>query len=149
MQSLVHDASRKAEWSRIRLADVYNADKISFDRFIKVETRGGETSQPDLSWSPWAVADADSDGFAVKTPPCRFLQYRLTWKIAAADKDAVKKRDLLVSRVDVTYLPNNFAPGFTTVSVKAGDALAGKVSLSVTGADPDCDNLLLNIALFR
>jgi hypothetical protein len=147
MCSLVHDAQRRAEWSRLRLGNLYSADKVSFDRFIKVETRGGDTSQPDVSWTPWVVAEPDNDGFVVKTQPTRYLQYKLTWKLAAAHKEAIKKRDLLVSRVDVTYLPNNFAPSFSTVSVKAGDALAGKVALSVTGSDPDADNLLLTIAL--
>ncbi|MBS1999249.1 MAG: hypothetical protein JSS86_23140, partial [Cyanobacteria bacterium SZAS LIN-2] len=127
--------------------DLYNTDKGSFSRSIKVETRGGDTSQPDSSWTPWVVAEPDDDGFAVKTQATRYLQYRLTWKASAADKDAARRRELLVSRVDVTYMPTNLAPAFTSVSVKSGDALAGKSAITVVGNDPDADNLKLDLAL--
>ena len=42
ISSLVHDAQRPAEWSRLRLADVFNQERLDFNHFIKVETRGGE-----------------------------------------------------------------------------------------------------------
>ncbi|MBS1989490.1 MAG: hypothetical protein JSS83_03175 [Cyanobacteria bacterium SZAS LIN-3] len=147
MQSLVLDGLRHCQWSRLRLADLYNTDKGSFSRSIKVETRGGDTSQPDSSWTPWVVAEPDDDGFAVKTQAMRYLQYRLTWKASAADKDAVRRREQLVSRVDVTYMPTNLAPAFTSLSVKSGDALAGKSAITVVGNDPDADNLKLDLAL--
>ena len=87
--------------------------------------------------------DGKNDGFVIKTPPCRYLQYRLTWLLAELEK----RRDILVSRVDVTFLPTNSAPTFTAVSLKTGDALAGKVALTVTGSDSDADNLALNLDL--
>lgn len=147
MSSMVHDGLRKSAWSRLRIGDLYNSDKIPFDRFIKVETRGGETSQPDLSWTPWVVAEPDKEGFVVKTPPTRYLQYKLIWKLASAPAEASLRREFMISRVDVSYLPNNFAPTITSVSAKAGDVLSGKVAVVVTGTDPDADNLSLSLAL--
>lgn len=144
--SIVQDAQRPANWSRVRLANVKGESTNSLLKTVRVATRGGETSQPDGSWSAWAdaVPDSSGDGYLIKSSPSRFLQYKLTWKLGA-EKRSVD--DLIVSRVDVTYQPTNVAPTVASISVKADDAFSGTVPVVVSGSDLDQDNMLLALEL--
>lgn len=144
--SIVQDAQRPANWSRLRLANVKGESTAALQKIVKVATRGGETSQPDGSWSAWvdAVSDPGTEGYLIKSGPSRFLQYKLTWKLGG-DKKGVD--DLIISRVDVTYQPTNIAPTISSVSVKADDAFSGTVPLVVSGSDLDQDNMLMSLEL--
>ncbi len=144
--SIVQDAQRPANWSRVRLANVKGESTGSLQKLMRVATRGGETSQPDGSWSPWVEAspDAAGDGFLIKSGASRFFQYKLTWKLNGEKKSV---DDLIVTRVDVTYQPTNVAPTLASLSVKADDAFSGTVPLVVSGSDLDQDNMLMSIEL--
>lgn len=144
--SIVQDAQRPANWSRVRLANVRGESTGSLQKLMRVATRGGETSQPDGSWSPWVDAspDAAGDGYLIKSGPSRFFQYKLTWKLSGEKKNV---DDLIVTRVDVTYQPTNVAPTLASLSVKADDAFSGTVPLIVSGSDLDQDNMLMSLEL--
>ncbi len=144
--SIVQDAQRPANWSRVRLANVKGESTNSLQKTVRVATRGGETSQPDGSWSAWidATPDSSADGYLIKSGPSRFLQYKLTWKLGAEKKSV---DDLIVSRVDVTYQPTNVAPTIASISVKADDAFSGTVPIVVSGSDLDQDNMLMALEL--
>jgi hypothetical protein len=144
--SIVQDAQRPANWSRVRLANVKGESSNNLQKTVRVATRGGETSQPDGSWSAWidATPDSSADGYLIKSGPSRFLQYKLTWKLGAEKKGV---DDLIVSRVDVTYQPTNVAPTIASISVKADDAFSGTVPIVVSGSDLDQDNMLMALEL--
>lgn len=142
-ESPVHDAGRTAVWSRLRLADSFGQSNDALNRLVRVETRSGESSQPDPSWSQWNPAALDVDGYGLKSPAARYLQYRLVWKL---DK-MPRQSDLLVSRVDTTFQASNQLPSFSVVSLKNGDSLSDTVSVTVTGGDQDADNLALSLDL--
>jgi hypothetical protein len=139
--SEVRDGQRTSKWSRLRVYGGYNEINDVVAKTIAVETRTGQTSQPDLSWSKWLEANPASNSYEIKSPPGRYLQYRLVWK---ADQSQ-KGKAVAVGQVDVTYLPANTAPQFSKVSLKSGSAVNGKEEITVTGTDSDGDNLLLTM----
>jgi hypothetical protein len=142
--SEVHDGLRSSRWSRLRAYGGYDEVSEAIRKAVGVETRTGQTSQPDSSWSEWAAANSAPDAYELKSPPGRYLQYRLVWKSEPRlSSDNSKARPVAIGKVDVTYLPNNTAPQFTAVSLKSGTAVNGKEEISVTGSDSDGDNLML------
>ena len=143
--SPVKDASRTSGWSRIRILGPFNEVNKDLLAKVKIETRTGETSKPDETWSAWQSASFKDDSFACTSPAGRYLQYKLTWN-TAGDKLGVDKIDrLALGRIDTTYLPGNTAPQISTISVKSGSSVSGKQEISVTGTDADGDNLLCSI----
>src|SRR5581483_5593102 len=110
---------------------------------IKVETRTGESSQPDETWSAWKDAAFKDGAFAINSPAARYFQYKLTWK----SSDNNNASPASIGRVEVSYLPRDMAPKISTVSVKPASNLSGKQNIDVTGTDSDNDNLSLNIEI--
>lgn len=137
--SEVRDGQRSSKWSRIRAYGGYNEVNDTVRKAITVETRTGQTSQPDSSWSKWIAANPAPDAYEIKSPPGRYLQYRLAWKF----DDSLNGRPVAIGQVDTTYLPNNTAPQISNVSLKSGTAVNGKEEITVTGTDSDGDNLML------
>lgn len=138
--SVIRDAGRVCRWSRLRIYGAFNEPNELLAARIKVETRTGDTSQPDDTWSAWQEAKFDNQAFVVASPPARYLQYRLTWMAPQESEQAP-----VVGRIEATYLMRNSAPRFSSLSVKAGSVLAKKQVLTVSGTDPDGDNLILSI----
>ncbi len=137
--SEVRDGQRSSKWSRLRAYGGYNEVSDTVKKAIVVETRTGQTSQPDSSWSDWIAANPAPDAYEIKSPPGRYLQYRLAWK----SDETLKGRPVAIGQIDVTYLPNNTAPQISHVSLKSGSAVNGKEEITVTGTDSDGDNLIL------
>ncbi|CAN5575829.1 hypothetical protein BH10CYA1_BH10CYA1_22010 [soil metagenome] len=137
--SEVRDGQRSSKWSRLRAFGGYNEVSDIVKKAIAVETRTGQTSQPDSSWSGWIAANPAPEAYEIKSPPGRYLQYRLAWK----SDETLKNRPVAIGQVDVTYLPNNTAPQISNVSLKSGTAVNGKEEITVTGTDTDGDNLML------
>jgi hypothetical protein len=95
------DAGGTARWGALSLEPGRNLAKV------EAETRSGNTSTPDATWSPWtSVALSDLRG-PVKSPSARFLQWRLTLTDPATRVDGVR----------VIYLPANLAPRVNEVQV--------------------------------
>jgi len=145
--SVVKDAGRKSKWSRLRAFGAYNEVSDLIARTVQVETRSGEISQPDATWSSWQPAKFASEAFVVASPPGRYMQYRMTWKPdqSATKPGAHPRAPVSIGKVEVTYLPTNVAPEFSSISLKTGTACSGKNDLVINANDPDGDNLALSI----
>lgn len=135
--SQIRDAQRPANWSKLlAYSGLSGLDPLLLSR-ISVDTRTGNTSQPDASWSSWSAAETTNEGFVLKSPRGRYLQYRLKWK-PQDGKIASARRGFepsTIRRVDVTYLPTNAQPYMSSISVNAGAHLSGKQEVSITGSE--------------
>ena len=147
--SQIRDAQRPANWSKLlAYGSLSGLDPLLLSR-ISVDTRTGNSSQPDASWSSWSAAETTNEGFVIKSPRGRYLQYRLKWKPQDSKTASLRKgyEPSTIRRVDVTYLPTNAQPYISSISVNAGSHLSGKQEVSITGNDPDHDNMLLSLEL--
>ena len=101
--SEVFDASRTATWGRIQWRQ-----QTPPDTSLRFETRSGNTSNPQLNWSPWqeAITDGAVGGVEAKSqsPRARFFQ----WKAILSSKNVSRTVELSSARA--AYLPNNVAP---------------------------------------
>jgi hypothetical protein len=148
--SIVRDAGRQARWSRVRAYGAYNEVSDALARTIQVETRTGETSSPDETWSPWRAASYANDSYVISSASGRYMQYRLVWK---PDQEGTKSggeaRPASVGKIEVTYQPTNLPPEFSTISLKTGTACSGKQEVTINATDPDNDNLALAVEVSR
>ncbi len=105
---------------------------------MKVETRSGDSVNPDDRWSEWIATAADN---LIRSPRARYLQYRLT--LSRTDG----KPSPVVREVHLSRQPVNRPP---TVSIKApsGEAcVAKKFTIKWDGRDPDQNTLVYNVSL--
>lgn len=73
--SIVLEAGQIAQWGKLHLTGE------GLDRLV-VETRTGNTKEPDKHWSPWTAL---ADDQRVTSPPGRFLQYRIDFPASASE----------------------------------------------------------------
>lgn len=97
--SSVREAPTTAAWGRVSWVG---------EGAIELQTRSGNTSNPDSTWSDWSAAITNSEGDAIKSPAARFLQWRATLK-----RGSVQPR---LREVTVSYLPRNVAPKITSLN---------------------------------
>ena len=95
------DAGGVARWGALSLEPGRSLGKV------KPETRSGNTSTPDDTWSPWTAVELTDLRGPVQSPAARFLQWRLTLDDPATRVDGVR----------VIYLPANLAPRVNDVQV--------------------------------
>ena len=107
---------------------------------LSFDTRTGNSSIPDASWSPWAPAAPGPDGSSINSPRGRYIQVRANLKPSPEGKSVVLRS------LSVTYLPENRPPAVTISSPTAGVSLHGKIDLQWHGQDPDGDALLYQVA---
>ena len=74
---------------------------------VSVETRTGNSAEPDDTWSDWVSAAADA---AIASPAARFLQWRATLR-----SDGSSSPEL--SSLEAAYLPVNLAPRVTGITL--------------------------------
>ncbi len=123
------DAGRLVRWGALR----------SISKNATLETRSGNTLEPNKTWSEWqGVTKTDSDESRVASPPARYLQYRA--KLA---------QDGSLSRIEVIYRPQNQAPTLQFASPLGGEFLKTKKKLTWKGKDPDGDSLRYRLWLSR
>jgi hypothetical protein len=97
-QSPVHDAKAVAEWGRL----------VAHTRGgVTVETRSGNSENPDSTWSAWRPVMLVAGTGAIASPAARYLQWRVTLQGA----------DARVEPISVVYMPRNAAPEVTMVFV--------------------------------
>lgn len=99
--SSVRDAQTTANWGRAAWLG---------EGQIELQTRSGNTANPDTTWSDWSQAITNAEGDAIKSPAARFIQWRATLKRQGSA--APRLREVVVS-----YLPRNVAPKFNSVTV--------------------------------
>ncbi|HEY8461175.1 MAG TPA: hypothetical protein VIM99_12380, partial [Blastocatellia bacterium] len=100
--SPVRDAQASATWGRISWVG---------EGAIELQTRSGNTSSPDSTWSDWSAPVVSPDGEAIKSPSARFIQWRATLK-RTPNSPSPRLREVTVS-----YLPRNIAPKINSVTV--------------------------------
>lgn len=144
--SRVMDAGILANWVRLRSSGPFTESDQKIADYVKVETRTGNTSMADPTWSSWSESSFDGESYVLNSPPGRYLQYRLSWTNTAGGGN-FKHEGPQIGRVDVVYLPKDQAPQFSTISLKAASSLSGKQNVSVTGVDADGDNMLCTIEI--
>jgi hypothetical protein len=106
LDSDVLDANDFAYWGKAHLTDTLRGGAI------ELETRSGNVNNPQDNWSPWSKVAVTEQGGPIQSPPARFLQYRLTFRLsgqAAASPE--------VSVVDIPYLPKNIAPQVKQIEI--------------------------------
>lgn len=99
-ESSVLDAKSTAAWGRIWWR--------GFGK-IALQTRTGNTDNPDETWSSWSPAVIEPAGFQVTSPNARFLQWR-----AVLTPMAGMTR---LTEVNVAFTPRNIAPEVVAITV--------------------------------
>jgi hypothetical protein len=131
--SSVRDANTVATWGRVNF--VGEGD-------IEVQTRSGNTANPDSTWSDWSAGIKTADGGAIASPRARYLQWRAT----------LKGTNTKLREVTVSYLPRNLAPQLTSLALQpAGVAMQPlpqqppDPSIEQAGLDPSLFGLSTNL----
>jgi sugar lactone lactonase YvrE len=99
-ESSVLDAKSAASWGRIWWRSSGS---------VQIQTRSGNTSKPDETWSAWAAPTATGQSGQVASPKARFLQWRAVLKNAGARAN--------LSEVNVAFIPRNIAPEVLGIQV--------------------------------
>jgi len=132
-ESPVLDATSRARWGRIGwVAQVPEGTTLT------LQTRSGETPDPDDQWSEWS-ADCE-DGRLITSPPARFFQYRATM----TSKNRAQSPVLV--QLTASYRAENRAPTITLEQPGAGEAISKTIEIKWKGQDPDSDTLRYDLS---
>lgn len=133
LTSVILDASQIVQWSA-----------ISFNKkgSIEVETRTGNSREPDDTWSNWVKASFHSTkytkgSFSIKSQGARFFQYRILFLSNESE----------VSFVEVHYAGKNQSPEIQTITVGADEPKPKSKTITISWAatDPDKDILIYEL----
>lgn len=86
-----------------------------------VETRSGDTSEPEDTWSTWQPLA--SSGAVIPSPPARFLQLRVRLQSA----------DAQLTRLNVPFVTSNLRPVVTSILVKSSAVTSGSTGVEASG----------------
>ncbi len=98
--SPVLDARLPASWGRVSWEASLPQGTI-----LQVQSRSGNTAEPNAAWSDWSPPYGKAEGEAVLSPRGRYLQLKLVLKTGTSGRATPA-----VSRLDAFYLPSNVAP---------------------------------------
>ncbi len=115
--SNVFDAGGLVRWGTLR----------ALGSGFSVQTRSGETADPDATWTPFVPLSNDQK---IVSPSARYLQYRVRLN-----------QNAQFLRVETSFRAPNRAPKLSWILPSGGEYLNGKKTLSWTGTDPDSDPL--------
>lgn len=119
-ESPVHDANTVARWGRISWRQHGGSAAL--------ETRSGNSSRPDQTWSDWSPALHDPKGSMVSSPNARYIQWRAELSGSAP----------VVEDVTIAYLPQNNPPVVRSINLatvaSAGTSSQSKASSSAANA---------------
>jgi hypothetical protein len=118
--SKVKDTDTVSTWGRI----AWEGEVPSATR-IEIQTRTGNTSAPDTTWSEWSTAYTHKDGEPVSSERARFLQVRVTLTGEAGATP-------VLDAVSAAYLQRNLRPQVQNIVVYAPGEIFQK-PVSVTG----------------
>ncbi|MGE3465513.1 MAG: hypothetical protein AB7J13_01155 [Pyrinomonadaceae bacterium] len=123
-ESPVLDAKSAAAWGRVWWRSTGN---------VVIQTRSGNTEDPDETWSGWSAAQSDAKGSQVSSPKAQFIQ----WKAVLRGANAA------LSEVSLAYAPRNLAPEIlsltvlpTNVGLAANPAVQVDPNIELAGMDP-------------
>lgn len=100
--SRVYDTRLPSSWGRVE----WEAE-LPKDTFLQVQTRSGNSNEPNQTWSDWSPPYQKSRGEQILNPRARYLQFKIMFK---TDSGKVSPR---VQRVTLFYLQTNIAPEIT------------------------------------
>lgn len=126
--SPVLDAETIARWGAIR----WNAQGAE----VQIQTRSGNTREPDDTWSGWSMVYGDPNGSTLFSPPARFLQVQIRLKGDAA-----------VRNLSLSYMPANRPPEARLLNLKPYAVLSEKQTLRWSAKDPDGDALRFEVQI--
>ncbi len=133
--SNVFDAKNIVRWGAIRV----------IGSGVGVQTRSGNTLDPDASWSGWQSATSNDLGeLRVASPTARYLQYRATLS-ASSTGNVVKQPQL--SRIEVSYRAKNTPPQAAWTAPLGGEYWRATKHLTWIGQDADNDRLRYTISI--
>ena len=121
-ESAVLDAKASASWGRIWW-------RSSGD--VVLQTRAGNTNNPDETWSGWSANYADQKGVQISSPNAKYLQWR-----------AILKNSAALSEVNVSYLARNIAPEVLSIQILPTNV--GLLANPATQIDPNIELSGLN-----
>ena len=108
IESDVFDAGLFSQWGRLSFKGSAAGGRIS------IETRSGNLDRPQKNWSAWSGAITSEEGARVTSPAARFLQWRATLTVDAADKSG---RSPELDAVETAYLARNVAPRIEEIEI--------------------------------
>jgi hypothetical protein len=133
--SPVFDAQSNVRWGMLRFAGTG----------ARIETRSGNTAEPDSTWSDWQSASVNELGeYSVASPSARYLQYRVQVQSPASDSPENAPK---VSRVEVVYRSENSVPQVAVSQPTGGAFWMGKKKITWSATDPDKDTLQYHVAV--
>ncbi|HEY7512358.1 MAG TPA: PQQ-binding-like beta-propeller repeat protein [Vicinamibacteria bacterium] len=118
--SKVRDTETVSSWGRLRWDG-----QVPEGTRIEIQTRSGNTSSPDTTWSDWSAAQTRSEGEAVQSESARFLQLKVTL-IGREGTSPV------LDSLSTAYLQRNLRPQVQAITVHPPGEVFQK-PLSITG----------------
>jgi len=103
--SPVRDAQTVAAWGKVSWMS---------DGGVELQTRSGNTSTPDSTWSDWSTPYRTAESDTITSPRARFIQWRATLKRAGQGTQGALPR---LREVTVSYLPRNLAPSINSITI--------------------------------
>ena len=110
-EAKVLDAGGQALWGNLQWS-VLNGTGNG----VKLYTRAGNRKDPDGTWSEWEGPYEIREGSGIKSPPARYLQWKIEFETEERT-DALLSQQDAVDLVSVTYMQRNVAPKVIGVSV--------------------------------
>ncbi|HEY2867787.1 MAG TPA: hypothetical protein VGJ02_11905 [Pyrinomonadaceae bacterium] len=117
-ESSVLDAKSSASWGRIWWRSSGS---------VQIQTRSGNTSDPDETWSVWSGSPAAGASYQIASPKAKYLQ----WRAVLKNSETPARLD----EVDVAYLPRNIAPEVLSIQVLPTNV--GLASTPAAQVDPN------------
>jgi hypothetical protein len=121
-RSPVRDARTLAQWGTIQW-DGTGA--------VTLQTRSGNTEEPDDSWSDWSATYSTAAGQPIQSPGARFLQWRAQFPASTP---------AMLTSVTVAYLPRNTRPIVTEITVHPAGVVFQRPFSSDEGAIAGLDD---------
>jgi hypothetical protein len=117
--SKVKDTETVSTWGRVRWEGTLPAGSE-----IQVQTRSGNTTTPDTTWSAWSTPYSQREGEAITSEKARFLQVR----VVLAGKAGASP---VLDSVTAAYLQRNLRPQISSIQVHPpGEAFQKPLSIS-------------------
>ncbi|MCX7000277.1 MAG: hypothetical protein NT106_08305 [Candidatus Sumerlaeota bacterium] len=104
--SSAQDAGTAVKWGMLRIEG-----RFPHGTSVKFSTRGGNTTEPDKSWSDWTKEEPLNTQAMIMSPVARVLQYKLL--LSGRDENTYP----VVQQVEAYYIPPNRAPIFEQIEI--------------------------------
>ncbi|MFQ5963475.1 MAG: hypothetical protein ACE5KZ_04235 [Candidatus Scalinduaceae bacterium] len=106
-ESVIHDALFNSLWGCISWKG-----NIPSHTNITLSTRSGNSKKPDITWSDWSK-EGRSNGEKIKSPPARFIQYRVNLTTDNTSTTPV------LDNISIAYLPQNQTPIIRSIKINS------------------------------